>query len=179
MSAQQVTEADLATKIDCTEADIKAWLESKQSPRAERQYDQVLWEIQHEQPPWWAPIATPAAAPAAAPAEAATAQAAEVSAGDQQLAGGVIELDYDSAGLTDEDLLDGEVTYYTGNSEDILRDKDLEQLYVTVNTVVDHLLCANGHPMITMGYAGPGYVTGYVCDVCTGCSSERETRVDT
>lgn len=84
----------------------------------------------------------------------------------------MIELDYDSAGLIDEDLLDCEITYYTGNSEDILRNKDLEQLSVTVNTVVDHPLCANGHPMITMVYAGPGYVTGYVCDVCTGCSSE-------
>ena len=81
MSAQQVTIADLASKIDRPEPDIKAWFQSKQSPKVEKQYDQVLWEIQHEQPPWWAPVATPAAAPAAAPAEAVTAQAAEVPAG--------------------------------------------------------------------------------------------------
>ena len=52
MSAQQVTIADLASKIDRPEPDIKAWFQSKQSPKVEKQYDQVLWEIQYEQPPW-------------------------------------------------------------------------------------------------------------------------------
>ena len=63
MSAQQVTETDLATKIDCPEAGIKAWLKSKQSLAIEKQYDQALCGVQYEQPPWWAPVARAAAAP--------------------------------------------------------------------------------------------------------------------
>ena len=41
---------------------------------------------------------------------------------------------------------------------------------VGVDAEADHPLCTNGHHMITSNYAGPGYVTGYVCDSCTGRS---------
>ena len=68
------------------------------------------------------------------------------------------------------DCLDGEVG--DGSGVDGLSDENLGQLSVSVNIVADHPLCANGHPMITSEYAGPGYVSGYVCDNCTGRSSE-------
>ena len=79
MSAQQVTAADLAAEIDCPGADIKAWLNGRLSPIPQKRYDQVMWELQCEQPPWWAsrpsgrclwaPVPALAAAPAEAPAE--------------------------------------------------------------------------------------------------------------
>jgi hypothetical protein len=98
MSAQQVTAVDLAAEIDCPGADIKAWLNGRLSPIPQRRYDQVMWELQCEQPPWWAsrPIgkclwapvpvlaAVPAEVPAAAPAEEVTAQVTEVPTEDQQ-----------------------------------------------------------------------------------------------
>ena len=48
--------------------------------------------------------------------------------GGQELAGDEIELGYNSIGLADEDLLDGKVIHYTGNSADILEGEKLEQL---------------------------------------------------
>ena len=57
MSIAQVTIADLARKLACAEADIKAWFESEQCRKVQKQYDEALWEIQFEQPPWWGPVA--------------------------------------------------------------------------------------------------------------------------
>jgi hypothetical protein len=42
MSIAQVTIADLARKLDCDEADIKAWFESEQCPTLMKQYDEAL-----------------------------------------------------------------------------------------------------------------------------------------
>jgi hypothetical protein len=153
MSVQQVTAADIAAKVDCPETDITAWLKGGLSPRVEKQYDQVMWELQCEQPPWWAsrlsgrclwaPVSALAAAPAEAPAD-----------------------------LMDLDCPDGEVNGCAAYGVVGMSDENHGQLSVSVNIVADHPLCVNGHPMITCNYAGPGYVYGYVCDKCTGCSEE-------
>ena len=122
MSVQQVTAADLAAEIDCPGADIKAWLNGRLSPSPQKRYDQVMWELQCEQPPWWAsrpigrclwaPVPALAAAPAehhCSTAEEVTAQVTEVLTGGQQHTGDVIELDCDTTELMDMDCLDGEV----------------------------------------------------------------------
>jgi hypothetical protein len=70
------------------------------------------------------------------------------------------------------DCPDGEVNGCDAYGVAGMSDESHERLYVPANIVADHPLCANGHPMITTDYAGPGYVSGYVCDDCTGRWSE-------
>jgi hypothetical protein len=194
MSVHQVTAADIAAKVDCPKTDITAWLNGGMSPRVERQCDRVMWELQCEQPPWWASrpngrcLWKPAAALPAAPA------------------GEMIELmEVDCPGTPDEwstqcdtravssatqcstravsgatrlsDLVmsvcpDGEANICDAYGVAGMSDESHERLYVSADVVADHPPCANGHPMITTDYAGPGYVSGYVCDECTGRSSE-------
>ena len=55
--------------------------------------------------------------------------------GGQELAGDEIELGYDSTGLADEDLIDGELINYTGNSADILAAKELAKAAPPAATV--------------------------------------------
>jgi hypothetical protein len=48
MSTQKVTQACVATKIDCFKGDIKAWLNSRQTPNVQKEYDQRLWQMLSE-----------------------------------------------------------------------------------------------------------------------------------